>query len=219
MSWTVLIFNNYCEMTVSERLKKVRVEEKLSQNEFAEKLNVSRSTLMLIEQGKREVNTKVLEALKKEFNISADWLLFGETAPEMDLNPLIEDFNKSNELLTILEIYVDSWVELVIFHAVKAGHDKYVMAFRDQLSNLKKDIVVFQKSRVIIYRTIAEYTINASSDLENSLRSAIKVYFKHIYALIDSVASFGNISKEEWASEVIDNASEHFFSNTKEIKR
>lgn len=67
-------------MTVCERIKKVRVEEKLSQNEFAERLNVSRSTLMLIEQGKREVNTKVLEALKSEFDISADWVLFGSDA-------------------------------------------------------------------------------------------------------------------------------------------
>jgi len=65
-------------MTVSERLKKIRTNEKLSQTEFAERLNVSRSTLMLVEQGKRDLNTKILEALKKEFNISADWLLFGD---------------------------------------------------------------------------------------------------------------------------------------------
>ncbi|MCY1634393.1 helix-turn-helix domain-containing protein [Marinifilum sp. D737] len=64
-------------MTVAERLKELRIKKNLSQNEFAEKLNVSRSTLMLIEQGKRDISTKVLEVLKAEFNVSADWLLFG----------------------------------------------------------------------------------------------------------------------------------------------
>ncbi|NOU60812.1 helix-turn-helix domain-containing protein [Marinifilum caeruleilacunae] len=96
-------------MTVAERLKELRTEKNLSQNEFAEKLNVSRSTLMLIEQGKREINTKILESLKREFEISTDWILFGDGTKKTDDNHdsknLSDIILKSNMMLEMIKYY------------------------------------------------------------------------------------------------------------------
>ena len=65
-------------MEIGKRVRKIRIDNRLSQNEFADKLNVSRSTLMLIEQGNRKINIKILEALKTKYCVSTDWILFGE---------------------------------------------------------------------------------------------------------------------------------------------
>ncbi|MUP39887.1 helix-turn-helix domain-containing protein [Labilibaculum euxinus] len=66
------------KQTANQRLKEIRFSENYSQEEFAKEIGVSLSGYQLIEQGKRDINTKILESLKNKFNVSADWLLFGK---------------------------------------------------------------------------------------------------------------------------------------------
>jgi len=126
----VFIFDNRCEMTVKERLKEVRINNKLSQTDFADRLNVSRSTLMLIEQGKREINTKILEALKFEFKISSDWMLYGDERDYVrDLNDMMMSLTSSERKLKEIRPFVE---ELTIIARIKALETQTPQHVQDQ---------------------------------------------------------------------------------------
>ena len=92
-------------MSVGERLKKIRQERKISQNDFAEMLNVSRSTYLLVEKGEREINFKMIESLNKQFGVSSDWLLFGES--KNTSNNIEEEF--TGVLLDLLKGSMTIW--------------------------------------------------------------------------------------------------------------
>lgn len=62
-------------ITISERLTKIRNNARLTQSEFSKKIGVKQSYYSELERGKREITTKVIEALIKNFNVSSDWLL------------------------------------------------------------------------------------------------------------------------------------------------
>ena len=95
-------------MTVGERLKKIRQDRKISQNDFAEMLNVSRSTYLLVEKGEREINFKMLEALKNEFNISSDWVLFGDDNKSCNNDEVLHELLKSSmSLMNLLKPYLE----------------------------------------------------------------------------------------------------------------
>lgn len=61
-----------------ERFKEIRISNKLSQKEFAEKLGTSQGVISDIEHGRKGISRNVLLALGTEFNINATWVLTGE---------------------------------------------------------------------------------------------------------------------------------------------
>jgi len=65
--------------TIGHRIKAVRGA--ISQDEFARRLSVHKETLGNYERNKRQPDAAFLIALRKEFGVSADWLLTGEAPP------------------------------------------------------------------------------------------------------------------------------------------
>lgn len=98
------------ENTSNQRLKDLRLARGFSQEDFAKKIGISLSGYQLMEQGKRDISTKMLAAIKKEFEISSDWILYGEN-PEMDTEAIFEfalllDTSNRRNLEAIWCIYV-----------------------------------------------------------------------------------------------------------------
>ncbi|MEA3506115.1 MAG: helix-turn-helix domain-containing protein, partial [Elusimicrobiota bacterium] len=96
--------------TLGERIKKLRLEFELSQEELAIRLGVPRPSLSKIEAGKREVSSSELAKIAGIFDVSADELLHSEvkvmeTKAEYKISPS-PGFNKDKfkqVLLYILE--------------------------------------------------------------------------------------------------------------------
>ena len=64
-----------------ERVREVRKEHSLSQDEFAKRLGVSRDVIKNIELNrlaKPEQKIPLIKLIAKEFNVSEKWLLLGE---------------------------------------------------------------------------------------------------------------------------------------------
>ena len=61
-----------------DRLKQLREEKGYSQQELAEMINVSRSSVGMFERGTREPNFETLEAIADVFNVDLDYI-FGRT--------------------------------------------------------------------------------------------------------------------------------------------
>ena len=65
-------------MNASEQLRKIRNAKSLKQKEIADLLDVSPSSIAIVESGKREISKTVMKALVEKMNVNAHWLLTGQ---------------------------------------------------------------------------------------------------------------------------------------------
>ena len=61
--------------TLGERIKQLRTEKELTQEDLAQKLNVSKSSISLYETNTREPSISTLIALTQLFDVSTDYIL------------------------------------------------------------------------------------------------------------------------------------------------
>lgn len=73
-------------MKLEENLVRLRKEHGLSQNDLAEKLNVSRQAVSRWEQGTAMPSTDNLISLSQLYGITLDGLIYGEEKTELDLD-------------------------------------------------------------------------------------------------------------------------------------
>jgi len=64
--------------TIGERIKYLRILNKLSMEEFAEKIGANKSGISFYESNKYEPSAKNLVLLSQQFNVSTDWILTGK---------------------------------------------------------------------------------------------------------------------------------------------
>lgn len=62
---------------MKERLKLLRKTLKLNQNEFGQKINLSGAQIGSYETGRRDLTTRAIEDICREFNVNKDWLVNG----------------------------------------------------------------------------------------------------------------------------------------------
>lgn len=62
---------------MNERIKELREALNLTQQEFAEKIGITRSAISNIEKGNRNASEQVILLVCKEFNANEDWLRDG----------------------------------------------------------------------------------------------------------------------------------------------
>ena len=60
---------------IGKRIKEIRIENKLSQNQFGNMLSVSQDTISLWETGKSLPTAESIILMCEKFNVSADYLL------------------------------------------------------------------------------------------------------------------------------------------------
>ena len=64
-----------CKVTFKERLKKLRIENKIIQKDVAEVLGITRQAVSYYENGEREPGIKELIILADLFDVSIDYLV------------------------------------------------------------------------------------------------------------------------------------------------
>ena len=76
-------------MGVSERLRAIRQESGLNQEEFGKRVGVSKNTQMRYEKGQRFPDTEYLQCVAQQFGTDLGWLLDGEarTLEDFGLKP------------------------------------------------------------------------------------------------------------------------------------
>ena len=75
---------NLVEM--GERIRSLRMRQNKTQKYFADMLYISPSYLTLLEQGKRTATLDVLVQIAKVCDVSTDYLLFGNSFEQTDVN-------------------------------------------------------------------------------------------------------------------------------------
>ena len=82
--------------------RQLRLSSNLTQNEMAEKIGISRSTIGMYETGAREPDFETLEKIADYFNVDTDFLL-GRTSQTTLLPETIGTYSKTRELTAVYE--------------------------------------------------------------------------------------------------------------------
>jgi transcriptional regulator with XRE-family HTH domain len=69
---------------IHDRIKSLREEKKMTQEELAKALGVSPSTIGMYEQGRRSPDHEMLLKISKLFNVTVDYLLNNDNYPATD---------------------------------------------------------------------------------------------------------------------------------------
>ena len=68
-------------MTLNERIKKIRNDKGLTQEEFAKKLEIKRNTVATYEMGRSVPSGAVLSLISTKFSVNMEWLTDGIGEP------------------------------------------------------------------------------------------------------------------------------------------
>ena len=85
---------------MNERLKKLRKELDMTQQEFADKLGTARNNIAGYETGKRNTSNAVISLICREFNINEKWLRTGEGEMFIELSRSDEIAQFVGQLMT-----------------------------------------------------------------------------------------------------------------------
>lgn len=92
---------------MNNRILRIRKNCKLTQDAFAEKLNVSKNFIWMLEKGERAPSDRTILDICKKFNINEEWLRTGQgemyTTPEDETANIVSDLlEESNPLYDII---------------------------------------------------------------------------------------------------------------------
>lgn len=98
-------------LVIGERLKKARLQLRMTQDEFGKRINKSRVTVFNYENGKSGYNTRYLKLVSKELNISYVYLITGElpiitTSQETLMHIIKEDYNLDLDELQFVKAFL-----------------------------------------------------------------------------------------------------------------
>ena len=83
-------------MTIGERIKEIREEVGLTQEELGNRLGVTGVTIMRYEKGTRQPRIEQLEAIAEALDVSVTSLLFGSTPSTEDSDIIVVDISFQN---------------------------------------------------------------------------------------------------------------------------
>lgn len=109
------MYDTYSKKLVGKRLKDFRILHGYTQNQFAEKLDISVNFLSEIENGHKGVSMDMLANLCETLNLSADYILFGKdlSFTESSLPNIADELNGlTTEQLLSISTYINSLLEV-----------------------------------------------------------------------------------------------------------
>ena len=109
-------------MKISDRVRELRIAKNLTQQEFADKLRIKRSTISNYDIGRSEPSESVISLICRTFSVSETWLrtgdgeMFSDTAREEQIAAFMgdvlaaesEDFRK-RFVSMLSSLSVDEW--------------------------------------------------------------------------------------------------------------
>lgn len=158
----------------NERFKYLRSQKKLSQQELADLLGISKSSVNMYERGEREPSLETLELIADFFNVDMDYLLGKSDCPN---RYAYSQNNSSMELTNIFPISVKRFPMLGKIACgepiyVDEEHESYILAN----SNIKADFCLIAKGDSMINARINDgdvVFIHSQPTVENGEIAAV----------------------------------------------
>lgn len=192
-------------MNLGNKILKLRKDNKMSQEDFAEALNVTRQTVSNWENLKNYPDIETLILISDKFNISLDILLKGDREMIKSIDKKIKDYSKWKKSLLAILIVIIIGICLVFMFYDKIN-DYFSLNF--DITNKPGYIVMCEYKDEVIqyqlsYRNFENYSYNDlsgsySTGLSNEIRSVTKKInelrktektFKNVYEHIQYIKS------------------------------
>lgn len=119
---------------LGNRLKKLRLEKKLTQLQVAKQVNISEARYNLYENNRRQPDYNLLKDLAKVLDTTTDYLL-GNDSTTKTINTIIPD----SELADKLNVLVESKNAKVLFDKLGELNEDELKQFVDIVTIIKKD--------------------------------------------------------------------------------
>ena len=102
---------------MKDRIRKIRRESDLTQQEFADRLKIGRNNIAGYETGKRSPSDAVISLICREFNVNESWLRTGEgemfaPAPNTEMELLAKKYHLNDDMCLLVERIVSLKPEL-----------------------------------------------------------------------------------------------------------
>lgn len=131
-----------------DRLKHLRKEKDLTQEELAKKLGISRSSLAMYEQGNREPDLETQELIADFFNVNLDYLM-GRSKnrttiflqSDVDMETFEAIYKSSLEEYYLTRKYEETDIEPDDIFILSTEEEKMISKFRE-LSDKGKEMVL-----------------------------------------------------------------------------
>lgn len=93
---------------INDRFKSIRLETKLNQQKFGDKLRISQNHISSLESGRRTITTRIIKDICREFNINENWFITGK-GDKFNTNKYKKDKenNISNNIENLTEALAD----------------------------------------------------------------------------------------------------------------
>lgn len=155
---------------MNNRIRKIREALGLNQNDFAQKINLQRNSITLIETGKRNPSDRTISDICSEFNVNENWLRYGEGEMFIKATPELIDQLAVKYQLNDLEYRF-------LFEYFKLD-SKTREAVATYLSNVFNSKAVPIKDAQNLSVGVGE--ISATAEMTNSIESAEDTYKKSL---------------------------------------
>lgn len=146
-------------MEINERIKILRKELKISQEEFGKKLNLKKSAISKYEKGINKVNDRTIINICREFKVNEEWLRFGEgkifqEVPESTIKRLIKEYNLN-----------DTQSKLIIEFLNLNESEREVLAASEDIKDLKKIKWKIDIINLIAFNSLSKRFLNFNDKL------------------------------------------------------
>lgn len=149
---------------ISQRLKEIRAAENINQEQFAEKINMSRESVQKWEQGKQNLTVDNAITIAKTFNVSLDYIFGNSDDPNDDASKVLTALNKYFDLhfndnqqltATISDVIVKYFANFGAAKKVKTSlpdeaYQVMIKGLTDNFRNEIKSADLNQKSEYIL---------------------------------------------------------------------
>lgn len=160
---------------MNERLKEIRKNLGLNQNELGTKINLSRSHISSLENGTREVTDRIIHDLVRELSVSEVWIRTGEgemfeQPKTFSLDEKARQYSLTDLELEIMRNYMELDVSVrssivdMIKKSVSAAEDKDDLDIEKEVSSYEQELKAAKKAKE---KSSASDITNAPSGKEN----------------------------------------------------
>ena len=130
-------------MTIGERIRIVRKQRyNMTQEEFAELLNVSRSNLGNVETGRIEATDRLILDICRVFGINEDWLRNGKG----DIFRQLSETDKLMQAIAMVETSNDSLIKGILIAYSELSDEKRAI-IREIVENVVEHTKEFEKEK------------------------------------------------------------------------
>lgn len=154
---------------MNTRIKKLRKDLNLTQQEFANRIGLKQNSIALIESGKRNISDQAILSICREFKVNEEWIRNGigdvfcaNAADTLDL--LMSEYS-----LTQMErIVVEKFLELS--HETRQGIIEYALSIASTVNSLQPTTIKSERDQL-------HAELDRQIDMEKEAKEKSKVYF------------------------------------------